>query len=396
MLLKPMQNIFKRNTYRSKNPGPVVLHDHFLFPDGGGRVAIVMAKAFNAQLWAGEYDKKAFPEGYFGDLSIFSLKAYAAVPFWLKFTKTGQMWHAFSGFQRLLLPWTIFSGSLSLLAHKRIDGPKILYCHTPPRLLYDQKDFYFSDISPFKRPAMKLLISVYQKVYEEAVRDMDIIIANSKNVQKRIKQYLARDSDVVYPPCDTTGFKWLGQEDYYLSTARLDMLKRVDVIVRAFLKMPDKNLVVISGGSELKRIRNMAQTASNITVLGWIDQPKLMQLTGRCIATIYIPRNEDFGMSPVESMAAGKPVIGVAEGGMLETVKDGETGILIKTPGEPDPEDVINSVLQMTAHAAAEMRSKCEARASIFGIEPFIKKMTGILSTGSGFAQQELHNRSKS
>ena len=340
-----------------------------------------MAKAFNAQLWAGEYDKNAFPKGYFGELSPLSLKAYIDAPLWLKFTKTGQMWHAFSRFPGQSFPWVIFSGSLSLLAHKRIDGPKILYCHTPPRLLYDQKDFYFSEMSPFKRPAMKLLISIYQKVYEDAVRDMDIIIANSGNVQKRIKRYLARDSDVVYPPCDTTGFKWLGQENYYLSTARPDILKRVDVIVRAFLKMPDKNLVVISGGSELKRIRKMAETASNITVFGWVDQPQLMQLTGRCIATIYIPRDEDFGMSPVESMSAGKPVIGVAEGGMLETVKDGETGILIKTPGEPDPEDVINAVTQMTTHAAVEMRNECEARASVFGIEPFIEKMTGILPT---------------
>jgi len=253
---------------------------------------------------------------------------------------------AFSHFPSQNPPWTIFSGSLSLLAHKQIAGPKILYCHTPPRLLYDQRDFYFSQTAFLNRPAMMVLMYLYQKVYEDAVRAMDIIIANSENVQKRIKQYLSADSVVVYPPCDTTGFEWLGQEDYYLSTARPDLLKRVDVIVKAFLKMPDKKLVVVSGGSELGRIRKLAQDALNIKILGWVDEKRLAQLTGKCIATIYIPKDEDFGMSPVESMAAGKPVIGVAEGGLLETVKEGEPGILINV--SQFYEVVIQAVMKMT------------------------------------------------
>ena len=76
----------------------------------------------------------------------------------------------------------------------------------------------------------------------------------------------------------------------------------------------------------MARIKRIAKDAQNIEVQGWIDEERLSNLIGRCISTIYIPRDEDYGISPVESMAAGKPVIGVREGGVLETVVHGETG----------------------------------------------------------------------
>ena len=366
---------------------PLVLHDAFSFPGGGEKVVMTLARAFSARLWTGHLDKYPFPDAYFEDLLPLSRQAYDTGPAWLRFSKIAQMWHAFSHFPSQHPPWTIFSGSLSLLAHKQIAGPKILYCHTPSRLLYDLRDFYFSQTTFLKRPAMMVLMYFYQKVYEDAVRSMDIIIANSVNVQKRIKQYLSADSVVVYPPCDTAGFRWLGQGDYYLSTARPDLLKRVDVIVRAFLKMPDKKLVVVSGGSELERIRNMAKNAQNIKILGWVDESRLVQLTGKCIATIYIPEDEDFGMSPVESMAAGKPVIGVAEGGLLETVKDGETGILIKA--FPSYEDVIQAVIQMTPESAKTMRMDCEKRALRFRTQVFVEKIDSIVAKlGPGPAKE--------
>jgi len=338
---------------------------------------MVLAKTFHAKLWTGHLNSSCFPDTYFKDIIPLSLQAYDTSPFWLRFSKTCQMMHSFAHFPLQNPCSTIFSGSLSLLAYKRITGPKILYCHTPPRLLYDQRDFYIRQTAFINRPAMMALMYLYKKAYEDAFRSMDLIIANSKNVQNRIKHYLSADSVVVYPPCDVTGFKWLGQEDYYLSTARPDLLKRVDVIVKAFLEMPDKKLVVVSGGSELERIREMAQDAQNIYILGWVDEMQLARLTGKCIAAIYIPRDEDFGMSPVESMAAGKPVIGVAEGGLFETVKHGETGILINA--FPSYEDVIQAVRQMTPARAKEMRRACEKRALKFGIDVFEKQIRSIL-----------------
>ena len=347
---------------------------------------MTLANAFHGELWTGHLNRNSFPNGYFGDIKPLSLQAFDSAPFWLKLSRICSMWYEFARFPSRNPSYTIFSGSLSLLAYKKITGPKILYCHTPPRLLYDLKDFYISQTDFLYRPAMSVLMHFYKKAYEDAIKAMDLIIANSGNVQKRIKKYLSMDSVVVYPPCDTEGFRWLGQKDYYISTARVDLLKRVDIIIKAFLKMPDKKLVVVSGGSELRRIRDMAQDASNISIPGWVNEKKLRDLMGNSIASIYIPRDEDFGISPVESMAAGKPVIGVAEGGMTETVEDGKTGILIRSC--PSPDDVMNAVMQMTPERAGCMRKNCEVRALGFRKEIFVKKMRQIILNHVGHSKE--------
>ncbi len=156
---------------------------------------------------------------------------------------------------------------------------------------------------------------------------MHVIVANSENVQRRIKRYLGHDSIVVYPPIDTESFVWGEPQGYYLSTARLTPLKRVATIVEAFVRMPDRQLVVASGGEDEAALRRVAPRGhSNIRFTGWTDEAQLRSLISGAIATIYIPVDEDFGMSPVESMAAGKPVIGVAEGGLLETIVPGRDG----------------------------------------------------------------------
>ncbi|VAX17481.1 hypothetical protein MNBD_NITROSPINAE03-970, partial [hydrothermal vent metagenome] len=97
----------------------------------------------------------------------------------------------------------------------------------------------------------------------------------------------------------------------------------------------------------------------------------------KSIASIYIPRDEDFGMSPVESLAAGKPVLGVAEGGVLETIVHGETGILI--PANPSPEDLIEAVHQLTPKRALALREACEQRAELFDKKIFLEKMRQLI-----------------
>jgi glycosyltransferase involved in cell wall biosynthesis len=157
----------------------------------------------------------------------------------------------------------------------------------------------------------------------------------------------------------------------------------------------------------------MAERVENIDVLGWVDDENLCDLMGRCIATIYIPRDEDFGISPVESMAAGKPVIGVQEGALLETVggvggqrsprlntlegnpvqrgkesggqrAEAGKGLMITdcgvlVPRDPGVKDVIEAVEWMTRERAFRMRGACEARARRFDTGLFLKKMRELL-----------------
>lgn len=272
----------------------------------------------------------------------------------------------------------VFSGSNAVLAIKhRSNSGNILYCHTPPRFIYDLKEHYLYSIPLWQRPLLKLLIAYLQPRYENAFGQMNLIIANSKNVQQRIKKHLGKDSIVIYPPCHVDKYKWLSQGDYYLSTARIEPYKRIKLLVEAFMQMPDKQLVVASGGSELCALQGLARDHVNIRFTGWCEDETLQDLVGNCIATLYLPMDEDFGISPVESMAAGKPVIGVGEGGVRETLLDGVTGLLC--PREPVVADVIAAVKRMTPKYALLMKDDCQERSKLYSAELFIEKMKKLL-----------------
>jgi len=395
----------------------LVLHDFFNTPDGGGRVAVILARSFRADLLTGHFDGSAFPDGYFDGATPESLDAYRRSPSWLRFSKILQLGWAFAHFPATSTSWAIFSGSFSPLAHQRISGRKVFYCLTPPRLLYDQRGFLVRQVPVWQRPLLRCVMSLYRVAYERAVRSMDMIVAISETVRERTMEYLGHDSLVVYPPCETERFRWMEAGDYFLSTARVDPLKRVALIVEAFMKMPEKRLVVVSGGSDMPKIREMAGRVENIEVLGWVDDERLCDLMGRCIATIYIPRDEDFGISPVESMAAGKPVIGVQEGALRETVGSREHGAGsrergaggrrakvrgqrsevggrraqggamvvdcgVLAPKDPVAADLIEAVEWMTPERALRMREACEARARRFDTGVFLKKMRDLLDEG--------------
>lgn len=265
----------------------------------------------------------------------------------------------------------IYSGIYApLAATAQGGGRRVYYCHTPPRFAFDERDAYLRRVPAALRPMLRLAISTYRRAYLSAIRAMDVVMTNSLHVRERLLGQTGVEARVVYPPVDTHRFRFLGQQDYYLSVARLEPYKRVDRIVRAFLSMPDKRLVVASGGSQLEALRSLAGGASNIRFAGWIDDTVMARLVGDAIAVIYVPRDEDFGISAVEAMAAGKPVIGVDAGGLRESVIDGHTGAMLAP--DPGPEAIAAAVRRMTAGLAARMRPACEERARGFSEAAFV------------------------
>lgn len=270
--------------------------------------------------------------------------------------------------------WALYTGSNAPVAIRHRNSEwKVLYCYTIPRFAYDLEGYWMSEARWWQVPLLKFLIFVVRRLYEQAFNQMDVVLADSKNVQDRIKKYLDRDSIILYPPCNVDDYHFIGQGDYYLSLARVEPFKRVRLIVETFIEMPNKQLVVASGGRELGELKRLAKNATNIRFTGWLDQELLVGLMGNAIATIYIPIDEDFGMSPVESMAAGKPVIGVSEGGLLETIVDGQTGLLVKSG--PEAGDLIAAVNELTADKALSMRPACEKRAQKFGKRIFMEQL---------------------
>ncbi len=353
----------------------IILHDTFLYKWGWERLILMMAKALKSDLASGFFSKWSFDlrkEGFKWKMIALTDEVFKK---WFRHFK---LKFAFLFKTKFLKDYdtVIFSGdSISAVRNCRKDSKKIYYCHTPPRYLYDLKDIYLKKVPFLLRPAFLLVSYFFKKMYERDIKNMDLILTNSENTKKRIKKLLWVSSQVLYPPVDLDLFKFISQWDYYLSFARLSDAKRVDRVVEAFKKLPDKKLVVIYGENDpqKQKIFDLAKWQKNIEfkTLPW--NVGFTDYVWNSIATIYIPIDEDFGMSPVESMAAWKPVLGVAEWGLKETIIDKKTGVLI--PEWAKVADIIDAIWFLTPEKCLEMREACEKRALDFTLDNFEKKL---------------------
>lgn len=277
-------------------------------------------------------------------------------------------------YENVIFSWD----SISAVRNCAKNSKKIYYCHTPPRYLYDLKEIYVKKVPFLLRPIFLFVSYFFKKMYEKDIKKMDLILTNSLNTQKRIKKFLWLDSIVLYPPVDLEQFKFLSQKDYYLSFARLSDAKRVDKVVEAFKEMPEKKLVVIywENDPQKEKIFEIAKNAKNIIFKTLPGNIGFTDYIGNSIATIYIPIDEDFGMSPVESMTAWKPVLWVNEWGLKETILDKKTWILIE---KVNTEEIKKAINFLTKEKCLEMRQDCENRAKDFSLGEFEKKLKNLL-----------------
>jgi glycosyltransferase involved in cell wall biosynthesis len=274
-----------------------------------------------------------------------------------------------------------FSGNIGFVP-ARLKGSKakkVLYCHTPPRPFTDQFESLLNSKPAWLRPLVKIFARWVIWQYRKDCEQMDLIVTNSQNTHDRLLKYVGLESKIIFPAVDTKRFQYIGQKDYYLSYARVEPLKRIPLILEAFAKMPDKKLIIASGGPLAGWVKEQIATRNltNITYEGLVTDERLSDLVGNCIGGIMIPINEDAGMTQCEIMAAGKPVVGVDEGGLKETVIDGKTGIMIKA--NPEVEDLMEAVQKLTPEMALKMKDDCIKQASKFDSSVFFQKMDGLL-----------------
>ncbi len=202
----------------------------------------------------------------------------------------------------------------------------ICYCYTPMRYAWFLYHEYMrlEKMSRVKRWLIPPLMN-YLRIWDRLAADrVDDFIAISNGVRRRIKKYYRRESSVIFPPVNTGYYTPSDDlDDYYLVVSRLVPYKRVDLAVEAFneLGLP---LVVIGEGPERDRLQKMAKP--NVKIMGRLSDEETRMCYARCRAFIF-PGEEDFGITPVEAQAAGRPVIAFGAGGTLDTVKPGITGV---------------------------------------------------------------------
>lgn len=203
----------------------------------------------------------------------------------------------------------------------------LCYCYTPTRFLWLDSQSYIRElkVNPLIKSVLPLTLGKLRTWDCLAAGRVDKFVSISRAVQDRIKKYYNRDSLIIHPPVEVEKFKISDSpKNYFLVGARLVPYKRVDLAVKAFARLGIP-LKVFGIGAEFDNLKKMAHGKKNIEFLGKISESEKVELFSNCLAFLY-PQEEDFGITAVEAMASGRPVIAFKAGGALETVSEGETG----------------------------------------------------------------------
>lgn len=204
----------------------------------------------------------------------------------------------------------------------------ICYCHTPIRYAWDLYFQYLHDAQMERgiKSIFARMILHYIRMWDiSTVNRVDYYIANSNYIKNRIKKLYNKEATVIYPPVFVDQFSLTNQKDnYYVTASRLVPYKKIELIVEAFNQMPERKLLVIGDGPQMRLIKKIAK--KNIELLGYQPSEKLNEYLQKAKAFIYAAE-EDFGILPVEAQACGTPVIAYNRGGVSETVIDNKTGV---------------------------------------------------------------------
>jgi len=254
----------------------------------------------------------------------------------------------------------------------------ISYIHTPVRYYWSGYDEYlknpgFGLLDPFVRLVMPSMVKRLKRWDFAAAQRPDYLIANSEEVVSRIKKYYKRDSQVINPPVDTERFSNIKHksDDYYLVVSRFVPYKRIDLAIKACNKL-GKKLVVAGRGPELKNLKKIA--GDNVVFIESPSDKKINQLYEKAKAFIF-SAEEDFGITPVEAMAAGVPVICFGKGGASETVINMKTGVY-------HDKQTVDSLIEAIKifESSSFSKSDLRSRAEYFSESRFIKDLGGFVN----------------
>ncbi|HMT22146.1 MAG TPA: glycosyltransferase [Promineifilum sp.] len=257
------------------------------------------------------------------------------------------------------------------------DQVHVSYVHSPMRYAWDLQHQYLQEAGLERglKSMMARSMLHYARIWDtRTANGVDHFIANSSYIARRIMKVYRREATVIHPPVDIEAFPLReDKEDFYLCAARMVPYKRVGVVVDAFALMPDKKLVVIGDGPEMPSIR--ARATRNVELLGYVPRDVLRDCMQRARAFVFAAE-EDFGITLVEALACGTPVIAFERGGAGDIVSDADTGVFF---GEPDPDAVRRAVELDSAIDVDSRAARCRDRSMAFSIEHFRQSFDRLL-----------------
>ncbi len=353
-----------------------LLIDGLIARGGGERTAYFFAKRYAIDIYTAYVDwNKILPE--FKNFNVNQLSKTTKVPF-LNQELLLRKFRALdlSGYDAVICLGPGYSTYSAINNH-----PSILYAFGLSPLFYkrgkDEDKFWPLGklyLKPFVT-AWKIRLKDYDKYLMTKAIDKIIGISNFTN--NNILKYYGRNAEMVGLPVETRKYYSKKSDDYYLTVDRLVPGKRVDIIIKAFTRMPNKKLIVEGIGPEMPYLKRLAGDAKNITFIGRVDSKKLLDLYSRATALISMSYQQDWSMVMVEAMAAGKPGIGPKQGAYKEIIIPSRTGVLV----DATPEGVIDGVNKLDIKTAANMKSACMATAAKYDESQFYKKWDAILES---------------
>ena len=297
-----------------------------------------------------------------------------------------------------LSAYDIVISSSHAVAKGVLTGPDqlhISYVHSPIRYAWDLQHQYLHQ-SGLDRGAQSLLARwLLHRIRlwdARAANGVDVFVANSSYVGRRINKCYRRNAVVIYPPVDVANFEpHERKEDFYLAASRMVPYKYMDTIVAAFALTPNRRLVVIGDGPQFAKVQQAARGKPNIQLLGYQPTPVLRDYMEKARAFVFAAE-EDFGILPVEVQACGTPVIALGKGGALETVRplgmEHATGLFFS---EQTPKAVNAAIDEFERSGSTIDRQDCRTNAERFSVERFREQFSELVEREWRAFQEHIH-----
>jgi glycosyltransferase involved in cell wall biosynthesis len=346
-----------------------IFHDYFGAIGGGEKVVLTLSKILKADIITTDIDVMLRENRLISLGKTIKLPPIKQIDASIKFYK--------ADFSKEY-DFFIFSGNWAIFAAGK-HRPNIYYCHTPTRAFYDLYSDFLKKRNAITKHIFKAWVYTHRNWTEKTLNYINKIVCNSINVQKRCNRFWGVAPVVIHPPIDCSRFRFKSYDDFWLSVNRLYPEKRIELQIEVFKNLPDEKLIVVGGFAKGDHAEKYARAViksapPNVRFIGNVSEDELIDLYARCKGLICTAKDEDFGMTPLEAMASGKPVVAVNEGGFKESVIHGKTGYLVNACVD----ELVKAVKKVSENPE-RFKKYCLVRAKKFDICVFKKRIKEVI-----------------